>query len=1198
MAVIGAAPAHAAAPAVTAGKSASPAANPYSPSYKHPYRHGAVPTLSGQAKLKSFAAASGPTPGGAGSKGLSFGGGIDGIGVQTGHSKVYLVFYGTQWGSQGADANGNATFSGDPDGAAPAAQQMFKGIGTNNETWSATLTQYCEGVANGSTGCPPNAAFIPYQAGGVLAGVWYDNSAASPAQTSGHQLGQEAVNAAAHFGNTTSASNRNAYYVILSPHGTNPDNYVDQTNGFCAWHDYNGDASLTGGPVSSPYGDVAFSNQPYNMDAGATCGVGFLNTPGTLDGWTITLGHEWQEMMSDQNPAGGWTNQTGDPVYNGQENADECAWIPGGQAGGVADVAFATGSFAEQATWSNDSNSCAISHPVVYPDPTTTIPQQATFFTGLFDNEANGIGVIRGVAEIGGPSAVVRTLDTNGHAMQTFSPGQTPLQIRYGLRILSGDFNGDGRTDFVELPTATQSVVETHIPLMLQIANPDPRHGQFQEAASTEDDSAFLAEAATANVYAVVGDFNGDGKADIALLGNPAWTSVPVAYSHGDGTFTVTTMTLSDPSFQGWSYWPYGAKPFVGDFNGDGKSDIALADAGYFTTIPVAMSTGTGFTVTNTSAPGFEAQALTPGAKTIVGHFDSAHMNRAGLAVVGGNNNGDDLTIQTAFSNGDGTFNIVASDAAVDWQDAPGVQIVAGTGPHSFTYNGLTSVALTGVAGWTSVPLLIPDGAGHWTAHNDAPAPDPGVPSNVVPAYVRAAQPHATAFEEDFNMIMIGGDGWTDMPRLFSVGDGNWNYNPMAGNDEAAFERDAQYNPNYRGPIPTSAAIYFSTTANSVTLSWQGGPTSEFGPPLFFDVYKRNNGAVAGNSSSGWTLLRTYQNTPPDTAGLTYTYVDNSSNPGGDCYTVAARNNLGTGWDDALARAVCTVRSDPALFSQTVTPAVTQWQDLDARNGFTNDLLNTVRNQWLSDQNQTFGVNLDWTTNPNRSNFTVTAEPRLGANLVKGEDFALKEGPDGYLHFNGFALVSQSSPSYEWRVLGGAPDQPTVSAPGQGSPFRQLNYGVYALWNDAAQDFLVNGVNVTGGPDAAHSANLAWYKQTVFTPPPSHGIKVDKIYDCSLAQHPVEVFTQDLTAGGAFADQGQVAFSGGPAGCGFATGNPLTFNPISGHQYLIHVLDYQNPGCSTHDPNDGSCIVMQDALTGDSNGRTELSGVNLSESIS
>ncbi|HXR71808.1 putative Ig domain-containing protein, partial [Actinocrinis sp.] len=203
----------------------------------------------------------------------------------------------------------------------------------------------------------------PYQTGGVLAGVWYDNSVAEPQTASGHQLGVEAVNAAAHFGNTTAASNRYAYYVILSPHGTNPDSYQGQ---YCAWHDYNGDTTLTGGAVSSPYGDIAFSNQPYNIDSGAGCGVGFVNSPGTTDGYTITLGHEWHEMMSDQNPAGGWTNQQSGSSYNGQENSDECAWLSPGTSGGAANISFGSfGTYAEQASWSNDTNSCAISHAIV-----------------------------------------------------------------------------------------------------------------------------------------------------------------------------------------------------------------------------------------------------------------------------------------------------------------------------------------------------------------------------------------------------------------------------------------------------------------------------------------------------------------------------------------------------------------------------------------------------------------------------------------------------------------------------------------------------------------------------------------------------------------------------------------------------------------------------------------------------------------
>jgi hypothetical protein len=323
------------------------------------HRHGTLATVNQAAKAHAAAAAART-----GTRTLSYGGGIDGVGVMSGQPKVYVVFYGNQWGTQGTDSKGNLTFSNDPQGGAPVAQMMFKGIGTGGEAWSGTMTQYCDGplVAAGAKSCPTGAAHVPYPSGGagVLAGVWYDNSAASPGTASGHQLGVEALAAAHHFGNTTAASNRYAYYVIVSPHGTNPDSYQGQ---YCAWHDYNGDTTLTGGAVASDVGDFAFSNQPYNMDSGAGCGVGFLNSPGTLDGWTMTLGHEYSETITDQNPAGGWTNHT-TSRYAGQENADECAWLKG-VTGGAGNVTMGNGTYTEQGSWSNDTNACALTHATV-----------------------------------------------------------------------------------------------------------------------------------------------------------------------------------------------------------------------------------------------------------------------------------------------------------------------------------------------------------------------------------------------------------------------------------------------------------------------------------------------------------------------------------------------------------------------------------------------------------------------------------------------------------------------------------------------------------------------------------------------------------------------------------------------------------------------------------------------------------------
>jgi hypothetical protein len=334
--------------------------NPYSPAYHHPYRGGVIPTRPQLTKMRAWARSH---PGVASPNDLSYGGGIDGIGVTTGTERVYLVFYGSQWGTESTNAGGDVTLSGDPAGAAPYLQELFKGLGTGGELWSGVMTQYCDGVAIGAQSCPAsNTEHVAYPTGGPLAGVWVDESAASPAQASPAQLGTEAVSAAAHFGNTTAAANRDAQYVVISPTGTHPDGFNTPSGGFCAWHDWNGDPFVG---VTSPYGDIAFTNMPYVTDLGASCGENFVNagSAGLDDGFSIVNGHEYAETITDQNPAGGWTDSSG------EETADKCAWITPGTSGGSFDLTLPTGTFAMQATWANDGASgagaCEAGHAIV-----------------------------------------------------------------------------------------------------------------------------------------------------------------------------------------------------------------------------------------------------------------------------------------------------------------------------------------------------------------------------------------------------------------------------------------------------------------------------------------------------------------------------------------------------------------------------------------------------------------------------------------------------------------------------------------------------------------------------------------------------------------------------------------------------------------------------------------------------------------
>ena len=79
-----------------------------------------------------------------------------------------------------------------------------------------------------------------------------------------------------------------------------------------------------------------------------------------------------------------------------------------------------------------------------------------------------------------------------------------------------------------------------------------------------------------------VGDFNGDGKLDLAVANNLSNT-VSILLGNGDGTFTPT---LSSPST--------GAQPdsiAVGDFNDDGKLDLAVS---YFAGGTVGVFAGNG----------------------------------------------------------------------------------------------------------------------------------------------------------------------------------------------------------------------------------------------------------------------------------------------------------------------------------------------------------------------------------------------------------------------------------------------------------------------------------------------------------------------------------------------------------------------------------------------------------------------------
>ena len=200
------------------------------------------------------------------------------------------------------------------------------------------MTQYCQGIANGAKACPltPAANHVGYPSATVLAGVWEDTSANLAAAT-GRQIAQEAADAAVHFSNPSGAQ-----YVIVSPTGTDPDQWLSPRFGYCAYHDNSRDPFL--GTVVGP--NVPYTNMPYVPDVGIECSS-FAN-PTVLVGADETISHEYAEVLSDPFPSTGWTDRTGSEI------ADKCENLTGGTPGGSSFVTLATGTFAMQGIWAND----------------------------------------------------------------------------------------------------------------------------------------------------------------------------------------------------------------------------------------------------------------------------------------------------------------------------------------------------------------------------------------------------------------------------------------------------------------------------------------------------------------------------------------------------------------------------------------------------------------------------------------------------------------------------------------------------------------------------------------------------------------------------------------------------------------------------------------------------------------------------
>ncbi|MGO9924331.1 MAG: FG-GAP-like repeat-containing protein, partial [Isosphaeraceae bacterium] len=284
-----------------------------------------------------------------------------------------------------------------------------------------------------------------------------------------------------------------------------------------------------------------------------------------------------------------------------------------------------------------------------------------------------------GILDIATPTGLYLGLGDGAFQYPPISLGLPDLVSDYALLvnytdIIADDFTGHGKLDLALTDRATESVV-----ILLGNGN-----GTFQPPMSFE--AGFFPQSL------VAGDFTGNGKLDLAVADlddtdvyGPGPGGVSILLGNGDGTFRPPTFDLAGNS---------PVSVIAGDFNGDGKLDLAVADDGDQNGsannpggVSVLLGNGNGtFQPAVTYGAGGGPASLVAGDFTGNGTLDLAVAD-PGDEVYG---QGDDPGgVYVLLGNGDGTFQTATVYASGGGATEPG-SIVAG----DFTGNGKLDLAV------------------------------------------------------------------------------------------------------------------------------------------------------------------------------------------------------------------------------------------------------------------------------------------------------------------------------------------------------------------------------------------------------------------------------------------------------------------------------------------------------------------------